>query len=325
MGTTADFESRLLNRESSVPLTLLNDTAGKPTGWLADIPVTHPGLPALQRQLPAVAPAGPAILILPLVLESAPVIEFWRVFPARLAVLLTVVPRDAVFACNKAAVEQFGGFHDGNSPAWEWLIRAVFGGTSITVLPPHEISATADWNKRLPVLAPSAPGPERDWLWKPLQDTPAKSVVPARSDSTTVIALQAGIYQWHDYLDESHECSQQIEGEGPQQLGDYWHGIMHRREPDDTNAKYWFRRIGKQPIFPQVAQAADKILRKYSGEPAERWRGRLTAGGKWDPFAFIDFCSACRSRPDELTDAAKQIQFAEMSLLLAATFAALAK
>lgn len=298
----------------------LIDATGRPTFWLADLPAAHPALPTLERQLPLTATAEPAVVILPLAIGACSAAVFWSLFPRKLAVLLAVVPRDAVFACNAAAIEKIGELHHGDSAAWEWLIRAVFAEAAITVLPPHEFVATPEWCEQLPELAPATPSSERDWLWKPLQDASAKSLVPAGSDATTVIALQAGIYQWHDYLDESHECSQQIEGEGPQQLGDYWHGIMHRREPDDTNAKYWFRRIGKQSTFPDVARGADRILAECDSPEAAKWRARITPGGKWDPFAFIDFCSTCRTRTDSLAAAARQIQFVEMSLLLTATW-----
>src|SRR5437868_2895832 len=41
----------------------------------------------------------------------------------------------------------------------------------------------------------------------------------------------AGLWLYHDYLDESHRISQEIET----QTGSYWHGLMHRREPDFSN------------------------------------------------------------------------------------------
>src|SRR5947209_20388135 len=47
-------------------------------------------------------------------------------------------------------------------------------------------------------------------------------------------ACLAGLWLLHDFLDESHEISQEISTP----FGSYWHGIMHRRELDFANAKY---------------------------------------------------------------------------------------
>jgi hypothetical protein len=44
-------------------------------------------------------------------------------------------------------------------------------------------------------------------------------------------ACLAGLWLYHDFLDESHTISQDIDTP----TGSYWHGIMHRREPDAGN------------------------------------------------------------------------------------------
>ncbi len=93
----------------------------------------------------------------------------------------------------------------------------------------------------------------------------------------------AGLWLAHDFLDESHEISQQIETPS----GSYWHGVMHRREPDYGNSKYWFRRVGRHPIFALLAAAAHDA----AGDAAIPQAGRaLVAKPEWDPFGFVDLC-----------------------------------
>ena len=168
-----------------------------------------------------------------------------------------------------------------------------------------------------PSLAPKKPHKERRWILEHV-----RAIDPAALASRVdAIALRAGLLQLHDFLDESHSESQSIEGEGRSRAGDYWHGIMHRREPDYGNAKYWFRRVGPHPIFTAVAEQADAILANRTNAEAATWRGRLVRDGRWDPMAMVDLCEACRHGQGELERAAREIQFAEMLLLLERTFA----
>ena len=45
-------------------------------------------------------------------------------------------------------------------------------------------------------------------------------------------ACAAGLWLRFDFLDESHRISQEDEG-APDR--DFWHAVMHRREPDASN------------------------------------------------------------------------------------------
>lgn len=75
----------------------------------------------------------------------------------------------------------------------------------------------------------------------------------------------AGVWLLHDFLNESHAISQQIETSS----GSFWHGVMHRREGDFSNAKYWFRQVGPHPVFdelwPQIAALASNGDAKRRG------------------------------------------------------------
>ncbi|MDF1745055.1 MAG: hypothetical protein P1V19_15260, partial [Gimesia sp.] len=87
--------------------------------------------------------------------------------------------------------------------------------------------------------APNAPGLARNWLLNLLRAYQPAHDLPSISSPADATAMQAGLLCLHDYLDESHQFSQSVQNQGLHQAGDYWHHIMHRREPDYSNAKYW--------------------------------------------------------------------------------------
>ncbi|MDQ2799366.1 MAG: hypothetical protein M3Y13_06960 [Armatimonadota bacterium] len=61
--------------------------------------------------------------------------------------------------------------------------------------------------------------------------------------------VKAGLHLINDDLAASHVLSQSLEGEP---LADYWHAIIHRREGDYGNSRYWFGRVGSVPILTEV-------------------------------------------------------------------------
>ena len=101
-------------------------------------------------------------------------------------------------------------------------------------------------------------------------------------DRAMAQACLAGLWLRFDFLDESHRISQEIDN----QTGSFWHGIMHRREPDYGNAKYWFRRVGRHPSFAALGDSARVIALTSPPETAADF---LKQQENWDPFAFIDF------------------------------------
>ena len=139
-------------------------------------------------------------------------------------------------------------------------------------------------------------------------------------DASMADAVRAGLLLRADRLDESHTISQGIDTPA----GSYWHGIMHRREPDYGNSKYWFRRTGSHPLFQRLAEP-DAIEREITegSYPDTGGFGKIVESGLWDPFRFVDLCEACGrgSRP-ELREELKLLQEREMTLLLAHCFEA---
>lgn len=164
---------------------------------------------------------------------------------------------------------------------------------------------------------PPSPHAGRSWLREHLRTAnPATWGIPTAAGPTG-IALQAGLLLWHDELDESHKLSQSIEGAGDDRLGDVWHAIMHRREPDYSNAKYWFRQIGRHPLYRRLLEPAQAIFQESNSPAAADWEKRLVLNESFDPFAFVDLCQNCSDDEEsELALVARRIQLAEMSLLI---------
>ena len=115
----------------------------------------------------------------------------------------------------------------------------------------------------------------------------------------------SAVWLYHNFLDESHTLSQNILTE----TGSYWHGIMHRREPDFSNSKYWFRKVGDHPVFEDLVTEAIALA-----EGADDSAAFLSGQKCWDPFAFVDLCeSALSGAPTE--SLCREIQLREWELL----------
>ncbi len=122
--------------------------------------------------------------------------------------------------------------------------------------------------------------------------------------------MRGTLLLWHDHLDESHEIAQNIEDAD----GSLLHAIMHRREPDYWNSKYWFRRVGQHPCYPMIATRVLALL----GSEHKELASRIVPAGSWDPFAFVDVCeeAAGRATEDSRKALLQRVQKIEFETLL---------
>ncbi len=113
------------------------------------------------------------------------------------------------------------------------------------------------------------------------------------------LLLRAG--RWAD----SHTVAQDIDSVE----GSYWHGILHRLEPDSFNAGYWFRQVGRHALFPELLRRARTILDETAAP--KHWR----LGSSWDALLFIKWCEEGREQGGSAESTAVAIQMAEWQLL----------
>ena len=116
----------------------------------------------------------------------------------------------------------------------------------------------------------------------------------AKIDKLTAAPLiKAGLHLLNDDIHNCHIIAQEHENSD----SNYWHAILHRREPDYWNSKYWYRRVDNHPVIQQMKN--EEV--------------------GWDPFNFVAQCEKF------FTAQTRQIQLQEMTLLLNYTIKKYAK
>jgi hypothetical protein len=102
-------------------------------------------------------------------------------------------------------------------------------------------------------------------------------------------ALIAGLWLWHDFLEESHNISQGI----PSLTGSFWHAIMHRREGDFSNAKYWYARCRQHPVRGELDLSGDALVdlvERVHEQPDDPQHARAVAAQRAEWNALFAHC-----------------------------------
>jgi hypothetical protein len=154
------------------------------------------------------------------------------------------------------------------------------------------------------------PGQPRKELRSQLEALRGDQLLPdARvKDRAMAQCCVSGLWLLHNFLDESHHISQDISSTS----GSFWHGIMHRREGDFGNAKYWFQRVGEHPVYDPLAREAEQNARHANAQGEAQW---LTHLDHWNAFQFVDLCELVWRGRREYEKLCRQCAWTEWQLL----------
>ena len=118
----------------------------------------------------------------------------------------------------------------------------------------------------------------------------------------------AGAWLLHDFLDESHAISQGVETSS----GSFWHAVMHRREGDFSNAKYWFRRVGTHEVLDELGAHVTALA---ADAPSRALADRIAPASRFDPYAMVDACQSAIRQAGAAEAICRQVQQAEWEQL----------
>lgn len=159
---------------------------------------------------------------------------------------------------------------------------------------------------RVPSLGPGTPIENLRGTLRALTFSDIFQTKPIR-DEFMANACLTGLWLYFDFIREAHTVCQLV----PTTTGNLWHAIIHRREPDYPNAKYWLRKVLTHPIYAPLQTISIQLASAVENAP-----GTFSADTKsWDPFAFIEICRDSRDRDSPIESLCRQIQRREWELL----------
>jgi hypothetical protein len=138
-------------------------------------------------------------------------------------------------------------------------------------------------------------------LWREIRDATDLQLTGGRPVGAPApfVLVRGGLLYALDDLEGSHRIFQDAAGD----LSAYWHGMLHRREGDFDNARYWFRRAGPLPFFGALHGRA-------ASDSAQ-----MAKQSSWDPYLFSGQCEQARFGADEIIGELTSLQRAEFDVV----------
>jgi len=227
---------------------------------------------------------------------------------------------------SRAVMDAVGAYRSVEESTWEYGVRLINRGHQPLVI---EEDLSVWQGESLKMLRPLvADGIRHRFLTPYLEKMDLFDGLSVVSESD-VRLVRGALYQKNDDLETAHTICQEIDRENRQPASSYWHGIIHRREPDFNNARSWFDRTEGLRANDALYRAASTLLQQVIQQPdygvarevALTFLRHLQMRGTWDPLYVVDLCERVVQEDDQnLRQLLEELQEVEYDTLFDWTF-----
>ena len=103
-------------------------------------------------------------------------------------------------------------------------------------------------------------------------------------DQESNLLLKAALYLYFDGFEEAHSIAQDHEGVG----GNWVHALLHRREPDASNSRYWYRRTSiPRPLSGEIGREVLGLLEQKPVPELDKLKKKVAASKLWEPEIYV--------------------------------------
>jgi hypothetical protein len=255
--------------------------------------------------------------------------ETIRNYGAKIGSLLEPPWAPGTTMLTKEASKQLGAHRNIDNTFWEYALRQIERKATPQILEED----LAIWRSEGQSVKTSlvASGVQHRFLKSYIDKTNTTALFiehPLVSDIHGHLIRNA-LYQKNDDLDAAHQICQTTGQSTALPEVSYWHGIIHRREPDFDNARSWFQKtqgfIGNDALYRAIYNLLQRAIQMpdYGDvrDIALQFLRHLQSQGVWDVLYFLDLCASCAQNKDtHLQKLLEDIQAIEFQTLFHWTF-----
>jgi len=243
--------------------------------------------------------------------------------------LLGVPWHPGVAMLTREAMTELGAYRSIDESTWEYAVRMAGRGYELQLMEEDLSVWQGDVEPTRRLLIPN------DVRHRFLTAYLTRMDVEALFRKLSLVSMPNGhlvrgaLFHKNDDLETAHEICQQIDRETGCAESSYWHGIIHRREPDFDNARGWFRKAEGLECNEALSQTVSSLLQQVIQQPdygaareiALVFLRHLQAQGTWDALYLVGLCERVQKDDDgDLRRLLEEIQEVEFDTLFDWTF-----